>query len=446
MHAFLRIKKGKVGWAFDFIYIFLPIFLLIEYFTQGNIYYYDKFLYEPFILSTLPLIIYLLTISIKSLISKKEYAIYIFIGIMFFVIGLFYSIFVFIDIIPKDPILNESFFAMSLVFAVALARRYASTFMNLETTQAELQISYDKLGQTNQELANLNHTLEDKVIKRTSQLEDAHKKIIKLEKETLEKQLAGGFAHEMRNALAGAKLVISKILPPSHTGEENICIQNSSLLMNIYKHVKERFDEEDIVPIVVLMKQIVENEEDIERILKIAGEATDRGLKLTRQIMEYTKIGEENIRGDEVVNITKVIQGIADITKEMFVQEDIVLELKLEEIVVLGFENHLHSIVNNLVLNAIDAVKEITENRLIKVICKKDTDFCHIEVIDNGVGIPEENIEKIYEPFYSTKPTTGIGLGLGYIAKLISSYDGTIDVRSSPKQQTKFIVRIPLLA
>ena len=74
---------------------------------------------------------------------------------------------------------------------------------------------------------------------------------------------------------------------------------------------------------------------------------------------------------------------------------------------------------------------------------KEVIDFAHFLYLKYQEDNFEENIEKIYEPFYSTKPTTGIGLGLGYIAKLIASYKGSIDVISSPQEQTKFIVRIP---
>ena len=58
-------------------------------------------------------------------------------------------------------------------------------------------------------------------------------------------------------------------------------------------------------------------------------------------------------------------------------------------------------------------------------------------------GIMEENLNEIFEPFYSTKPTTGTGLGLGVVKRLIRLYDGRIDVKSKPGTGTKFSVMLP---
>jgi len=56
--------------------------------------------------------------------------------------------------------------------------------------------------------------------------------------------------------------------------------------------------------------------------------------------------------------------------------------------------------------------------------------FYTVQIKDNGVGIPEENLSRIYEAFFSTKPESGTGLGLGFAQKIVSVYDGTIEVKS----------------
>lgn len=437
--TFLFYKKSKISYLFDVFYTLIAISVTIEYLIRKNIFYTEKYIYPIFILSMLPFLFYLLYIAVKAIREQKKYSWHIFFGMIVFTFGLVYSIPIFMSIIVGYPLVNESFFAMSLVFATVLARRYASTFTNLETTQAELRISYDKLGETNRELEELNQTLEDKVIERTTQLEDAHKQIIKLEKQSLEKQLAGGFAHEIRNALAGAKLVLGKII---HDEDDNICVQNSSLLIDIYKKIKNKLDNENLAQIALLVKQINDNEQNIERVLKMTREATDRGLKITNQIMEYTRIGETQ-KGNELIDMEKVIQAIVKENKDEFAKQQINLEIDSERVEVLGFENHLHSIVNNLIMNAKDAVMDIEGEKHIKIRCKREEDMFHLEVVDNGTGIEKENMVKIFEPFFSTKPATGIGLGLGYITKLISTYGGTINVESELGKGTKFMVKMP---
>jgi len=65
-----------------------------------------------------------------------------------------------------------------------------------------------------------------------------------------------------------------------------------------------------------------------------------------------------------------------------------------------------------------------------------------ITVADNGRGIPRQDLERIFEPFYTTKPK-GTGLGLSMCQTLITSLQGRIQVESTPGQGTRFVVQLP---
>ena len=65
-----------------------------------------------------------------------------------------------------------------------------------------------------------------------------------------------------------------------------------------------------------------------------------------------------------------------------------------------------------------------------------------IHVTDEGIGIPAENREKIFDPFFSTKPT-GTGLGLALTHKIICAHDGSIEVAPGPERGTCFAVFLP---
>ncbi len=101
----------------------------------------------------------------------------------------------------------------------------------------------------------------------------------------------------------------------------------------------------------------------------------------------------------------------------------------LETAIVKADETHINSIFSNLILNAKDALEEIETDRPkeIRVTVEKRDDetgsVFDITVTDNGPGIPEESLNEIFEPFYSTKPTTGTGLGLGVVKRLVKLYD-----------------------
>jgi len=109
---------------------------------------------------------------------------------------------------------------------------------------------------------------------------------------------------------------------------------------------------------------------------------------------------------------------------------------------------YMNSIFSNLILNAKDALDEIETDRPKEIgmtVGKKDDgagSFFVIAVADNGPGISEEHLSEIFEPFFSTKPTTGTGLGLGVVKRLVQLYKGKIEVESETGKGTTFTVTL----
>lgn len=102
-------------------------------------------------------------------------------------------------------------------------------------------------------------------------------------------------------------------------------------------------------------------------------------------------------------------------------------------------------VMSNLIANAIDACRQHKSPSGCQVQFKIAalTDNIQIEVVDNGTGIEPEVLDKIYEPFYSTKPE-GHGLGLALVRQIISNHGGTITVNSEVKKGSHFIVAFPI--
>ena len=101
----------------------------------------------------------------------------------------------------------------------------------------------------------------------------------------------------------------------------------------------------------------------------------------------------------------------------------------------------------NIIMNSIQAIENIPGKIEINVIFsegeKKYTPVYLIEFIDNGEGISNENIDKIFDPFYTTK-NEGTGLGLSISYGIINQHDGDIEIFSEPGKGTKVKIRIPL--
>ena len=94
----------------------------------------------------------------------------------------------------------------------------------------------------------------------------------------------------------------------------------------------------------------------------------------------------------------------------------------------------------NLIMNALDAVSDRPGGE-VSLYSRKTKDFLEILVSDNGAGIPEEDIDKVFDPFFTTRPK-GTGLGLAVVSSIVKSHGGEVDV-SSDSNGTTFTVSLP---
>lgn len=94
----------------------------------------------------------------------------------------------------------------------------------------------------------------------------------------------------------------------------------------------------------------------------------------------------------------------------------------------------------NLLLNAEQAMPEGGE---ITLQAAAEANAVRLEIIDNGPGMPQEVLAKVFKPFYTTKPG-GNGLGLPITRKIIEAHGGTLDVQSEAGRGTKFTIRFPI--
>ncbi len=107
----------------------------------------------------------------------------------------------------------------------------------------------------------------------------------------------------------------------------------------------------------------------------------------------------------------------------------------------------LHNIFKQLILNARDAMPNGGFLKLIvKTLKNNDLNFVVVEVQDTGFGIPEDNIKKIFKPFYSTKGENATGLGLMIVCFILDDLHGTLGIKSTLGEGTTMRVVIPMLA
>ncbi len=105
-------------------------------------------------------------------------------------------------------------------------------------------------------------------------------------------------------------------------------------------------------------------------------------------------------------------------------------------------EDKIEQVIINLIRNAVEATRE-EDGRIVVTVCAEEQ-HAIIKVSDNGCGIPPENLNKIWEPFYSTKADEGTGLGLEICRRIIEAHGGLINCDSEVGVGTTFTIYLPL--
>jgi signal transduction histidine kinase len=147
----------------------------------------------------------------------------------------------------------------------------------------------------------------------------------------------------------------------------------------------------------------------------------------------------------EMVNIRKIIQMSVDTIRPYAIQKDVDIYINSRESIEMKADpGEIEIIMNNLISNAVKYNK--TGGRVDVFLEKKEARL-KITVSDTGIGLKNEDREKIFDDFVrikssQTREVTGSGLGLSIVKKIVDMYQGTIDVQSEPDKGTSFIITL----
>lgn len=222
------------------------------------------------------------------------------------------------------------------------------------------------------------------------------------EKSAVVGRLASAIAHEIRNPLNYINLSLD--------------------------HLRKKFAPED--------ESKQENFEKLTSQLKVE---VDRINQQVSDFLRYSRppkleLKPMNVRAS-VEDSLRIVEPQAD---EQNIKISVIERGEIPQI--LGDTEVLRSVFGNLLLNGVQAMEKDGGN--LNVVLSADENYVKIEVKDTGNGIPEQNLEKIFEPYFSTKET-GTGLGLAIVKKIIDEHNGKINVESEENAGARFIVKLP---
>ncbi|MGD1878570.1 MAG: ATP-binding protein [Kiloniellaceae bacterium] len=168
--------------------------------------------------------------------------------------------------------------------------------------------------------------------------------------------------------------------------------------------------------------------------------------RIQRTVRHLKTIARPQVTETRPVALAKSVEAALDIVahRAKLLSVEIVTELPREAVFVSANDIGVEQIVLNLLNNALDAVTG-TPDPLVRVSIARDETAARVTVADNGPGIDDAAMQRITEPFFSTKPAgEGLGLGLSISRAIVEKFGGGITAGRSPEGGAAFVVTLPL--
>lgn len=280
---------------------------------------------------------------------------------------------------------------------------------DFERMLERLRRSERELAARNAELAALNQRLEAEVARKTAHLERAladlrgvQDQLVQAERMAALWSFAGGVAHEFNNLMGGIVGCVDELAETSLDREQREAVE-------------------------------------------IVRRAATRAAHVTRQLLRFARAG---VGRKQPVALAEVVRDVCGHHVARARRQHVDVKLDLDEAAVVpGDREALRQVVDNLVTNALQAMPS---GGPLRVELRRREGRAVLVVEDRGVGIRAEHLERVFEPFWTTKDREadperrGTGLGLAVAHGIVRAHGGDIVVRSEPGRGTTFEVRLPI--
>lgn len=198
----------------------------------------------------------------------------------------------------------------------------------------------------------------------------------------------------------------------------------------------------------VILRNISPESDERER-LELIRKCNNRIGRIVDHLREFSRTGTQEFM---LINVNDPINNALMMTGQQLMDHGIIIKKELSDNLpdIPADAGQLEEVFLNLISNARDAMGDNTDDEKLLIISSSYIEeigkpFILISVRDTGIGIPEENIEKILEPFFSTKPVgKGTGLGLSLCFGILESHGGRLDIKSKVGKGTEVRIFFPV--
>ena len=291
---------------------------------------------------------------------------------------------------------NLIIFIVAIILALFLSKYITKSLSQI--SQKIKSTSLDKpnpkisLEKTGSELKPLINAYNDMI----DELEESAQKLAQTEREEAWQLMARQVAHEIKNPLTPMRLSVQS-----------------------FQH---QFRKKSI------------SKEEVDEFANTMVQQIDTLSTIASAFSDFAKL---SINQNEVIELNSNLKLALDIFKA----ENIIFRPTSTEIFVKIDRSQLIRMITNLIKNALQAIEQV-KDPLIEIDVSEFEKEVQIKIKDNGIGVPDDIINRIFEPQFTTK-TSGMGLGLSMVKKIVDNHDGQIEVESKLNSHTIFTITLP---
>ena len=235
-------------------------------------------------------------------------------------------------------------------------------------------------------------------------LQKAQAQMIRSEKFASMGQIAASVAHEISNPLAGILTYLKLIRRKLESGEG-----------------------------------LQENKDVYKQYLLTMERETERCGHIVKNLLDFARGSDPDLRE---IQVHRVLEDTLFLLNFKLLTSDVLLEKDFGEVPsVLGDFGQLKQVFLNVIINAIEAMK--TDERVLRIRTRhhQESGSVLVEFQDSGEGIPQKDIHKVFDPFYTTKPG-GTGMGLAVLYSILEKHNADINIDSEPGKGTKVTIQL----
>ena len=318
----------------------------------------------------------------------------------------------------------------------------------VESLQQELQINQSQKDQ----LVALNADLEEKIAERTLNLKlkndeltqiniemkETQQQLLQAEKMASVGQLAAGVAHEINNPVGFVSSNLSTL--KDYVALYGLLMREASNVVTVDDGQKKNA--------ISRLKAFLESEdfdfidEDIGDLVDESSEGLKRVSEIVSGLKLFSRVDSDDRQSFDINSCLKTTLNMVKNELKYDCNVETYFGKLPQTLVNIG---QLNQVFTNLLINAGHAIKASQKFGILKIMTRSDSSHIYIEIKDNGTGMSEETLHRIFNPFFTTKPEgSGTGLGLSISFGIIEDHGGSLSAKSKLGEGSTFQITLPI--